>query len=205
MAECKLNLGSGASDAPGWIHIDLSLGAVLAKIPGWRQFNRRVKVFQTDWPETVRICDLTKPLPFPTNSVDAVYSAHCLEHFTKTSAERIVAETFRVLKPGGVLRLLVPDSEGLLKSYADGKIDASDLLYKALVVQDTPPRLLRAPQVSDNHLCLYDHKSVIRLLERSGFRPVEVCQPFQGRIENLEQIESPKRVLESVIVEGVVP
>ena len=56
-------------------------------------------------------------LDFPDNTFDAVNSYHLMEHFTPQEAERLMAEMFRVLKPGGILRVSVPDLESICREY----------------------------------------------------------------------------------------
>jgi predicted SAM-dependent methyltransferase len=56
-------------------------------------------------------------LPFGDNECDAVYHSHVLEHLRPEEAARLLAECFRVLKPGGTLRIAVPDLEGIARHY----------------------------------------------------------------------------------------
>lgn len=61
--------------------------------------------------------DLRKPLPFTDATFDAAYGSHVLEHLDPDDARRLVLELHRVLKPRGVLRLAVPDLEGICREY----------------------------------------------------------------------------------------
>lgn len=61
--------------------------------------------------------NLLQGVPFSTATFDAVYHSHVLEHFTEADGKRFVAECVRVLKPGGVLRIAVPDLEGIVRQY----------------------------------------------------------------------------------------
>jgi len=63
--------------------------------------------------------NLLKPIPFEENSFDVVYHSHVLEHFTKSDAERFINECYRILKPGGVMRIAVPDLEPIAKNYVN--------------------------------------------------------------------------------------
>ena len=63
--------------------------------------------------------DLTKPLPFADDTFDSTYSSHVLEHFSRDQGKKFVEEQFRVLKKGGVCRVVVPDLEMLCRSYLD--------------------------------------------------------------------------------------
>ena len=53
--------------------------------------------------------DLLKGFPYPDGSMDVVYSSHVLEHFTRAQGLFLLREAHRVLKPGGILRIVVPN------------------------------------------------------------------------------------------------
>ena len=53
--------------------------------------------------------DITKPLPFFDNSMDAIFCEEAIEHISKDSGRRMLEECLRVLRPGGVLRITTPD------------------------------------------------------------------------------------------------
>jgi len=89
-----LNIGCGSRFHPAWINIDL-----VAVSPHVRQY------------------DLRKGLPFADASLDACYSSHVLEHLTSEAAEASLREQFRALKSGGVVRVVVPDLEGIVREY----------------------------------------------------------------------------------------
>jgi predicted SAM-dependent methyltransferase len=61
--------------------------------------------------------NLLKGIPFDNESFDLVYHSHVLEHFSKEDGERLVGECFRVLKPGGVIRIAAPDLERIAINY----------------------------------------------------------------------------------------
>jgi SAM-dependent methyltransferase len=61
--------------------------------------------------------DLSKGIPFDSGSVDAVYHSHVLEHLDRSIARSFLEETRRVLKPGGLCRIVVPDFEFLCRAY----------------------------------------------------------------------------------------
>lgn len=89
-----LNLGCGDRFHPSWTNINfISTG------------------------EGVIAHDLKHGIPFPDNSFDAVYHSHVLEHFPKEEAEPFIRDCYRVLRPQGVLRVVVPDLEQIAKMY----------------------------------------------------------------------------------------
>lgn len=90
----RINLGCGRCFHPDWVNLDSAPGD-----PG------------------VLPCDVRRPLPFADGSVDAIYSSHLLEHLTADEGAALLAECFRVLKPGGIIRVVVPDLEGIARAY----------------------------------------------------------------------------------------
>ena len=61
--------------------------------------------------------DITRPLLFLDNTFDAVDAYHVFEHLTPKEGERFAAEIYRVLKPGGIFRISVPDLERIAREY----------------------------------------------------------------------------------------
>src|SRR5437867_6643114 len=89
-----VNLGCGKDYREGYINVDVNL------------------VFRRDmW------LDLRNPLPFPSGSVDGVFCSHVLEHFPLRDTRQIIAECHRILKPGGIFRVAVPDFEPAIAAY----------------------------------------------------------------------------------------
>jgi predicted SAM-dependent methyltransferase len=89
-----LNLGCGQRFRPDWTNID----------------------FASTGP-SVTAHNLTQGIPQPDNTFDLVYHSHVLEHFSKTQAQTLIQECHRVLKPGGTLRIAIPDLEQIAKTY----------------------------------------------------------------------------------------
>ena len=67
--------------------------------------------------DAVRKADLLAPLPFATGSVAIVYSSHFLEHIPRKHVPTFLLECFRILKPGGMIRLVMPDLEEMCREY----------------------------------------------------------------------------------------
>jgi SAM-dependent methyltransferase len=61
--------------------------------------------------------DLARGIPFPDESFSVVYHSHLLEHFAKPVAGFFLKECHRILKPSGVIRVAVPDLEGIVRNY----------------------------------------------------------------------------------------
>lgn len=97
-----LNLGCGYRIHPDWENVDF-----VATAP------------------SVRIHDLRERFPFADQSFDAVYHSHLLEHFRKQAALAFLRECNRVLKPGGIIRVAVPDLEAIARLYLEALEKAS--------------------------------------------------------------------------------
>lgn len=91
-----LNLGCGSALHPEWINLDSA-----ATAPG------------------VIAHDLRCGLPFPPDSFDAAYGSHVLEHLEPDAAARLLRECHRILRPGGILRIVVPNLEVIARLYLD--------------------------------------------------------------------------------------
>jgi predicted SAM-dependent methyltransferase len=65
----------------------------------------------------VRRHDLRRGLPYEDSSFDAVYHSHVLEHLAPEEATSMLGHCYRVLRAGGVLRVVVPDLEGIARTY----------------------------------------------------------------------------------------
>jgi predicted SAM-dependent methyltransferase len=61
--------------------------------------------------------NLLKGIPFHDDTFEVVYHSHVLEHFQKDDAKKFVDECYRVLKPGGVIRVVIPDLEEIANHY----------------------------------------------------------------------------------------
>jgi predicted SAM-dependent methyltransferase len=109
--------------------------------------------FDSGWiPTEMEVLNLLKPADwdrfFLPNSLDAILAEHVWEHLPPEEALAAARLCFKYLKPGGYLRLAVPD--GL----------HPDPGYLELV----------KPQPSNGHKALYTHRSFANLFESSGFR-----------------------------------
>jgi predicted SAM-dependent methyltransferase len=103
----KLQIGSGGTILEGWLNTDLILENSF-----------------------VTHMDAGKRFPLEDNSFDFVYSEHLFEHLTYAQQCNYLAESFRILKPGGKIRIATPNIEFLLKL---GGNNISDLERKYLV------------------------------------------------------------------------
>ena len=65
----------------------------------------------------VNVHDLSKSIPLSDNSMEFTYSSHIIEHFSKEDGKKFLCEQYRILKPGGIIRIVFPDLFTLCKNY----------------------------------------------------------------------------------------
>lgn len=99
---------------------------------------------------------------FGNDSVDLIYNCHVLEHFGRHQIEDVLKEWYRVLKPGGILRIAVPDFEKLVEVYLKTR-DLSLILGLLVGRQDYP---------ENTHYVVFDYSSLSELLEKVGFKNI---------------------------------
>jgi len=93
----------------------------------------------------VTSADLLKPLPLASESVNAVYSSHFIEHVPLEHIGSVLAECQRILKPGGILRLVLPDFEEMCAAYLMHRQDGEHAKADFLVIEIIDQSVRRYP------------------------------------------------------------
>ena len=192
MRDVMVNVGAGGSGWPGWINID----AVAA-------------------PNIAICCDCRSRLPLPDGAARGVFSEHFLEHLDYDSeAPSFVRECFRVLRPGGTLRLVVPDAERYLRAYCEEGW-APLIALRDLRPDQTDPwvqtRLKTKMELVNvvfrqfgQHKFAYDLETLELLLRQAGFIRVERSSCGVSREPGMA-IDQVARAHESLYVEASKP
>lgn len=153
--------------------------------------------------------DLRKGIPFPDSSADAVYHSHVFEHIDRDAVPRFLAEVHRVLKPGGVHRIVVPDLEFQARNYLDTLDKALDgggnvedheesvsLLIEQMVRREAAGTSQRKParrrlenlllgdarRRGETHQWMWDRVTLPHELLRAGFRSPQIMSNTESRI-----------------------
>ena len=153
----KLHLGAGPHAIAGWLNVDARGGDLRA--------------------------DLRWPLPLADGAARFVFAAHVLEHFYRDlEVPGILRELRRVLEPGGVLRLAVPDLEAYLRAYAAGDAAFFEGRRAAWPVGARAPTHLdqflayaganQPLELFDTHKYGYDFETLAAALRDAGFGPI---------------------------------
>jgi predicted SAM-dependent methyltransferase len=136
----RLNIGAGESNLPGFISVDIKTGT-----------------------------DASEKLPYETGTVDEVYASHVLEHIHFSKHVATVREWVRVLKPGGKIRIAVPNFDMVLGQYMAGEISPDKLnawLHGGL------------PEDTDRHkIATFNPDRLSSLMRRCGVVNIEEFEP----------------------------
>ena len=200
IAGIKLHLGAFDCAIDGWVNTDVTPHILIGKIPGAVQLlraagkldDRKYDMHRKGQFRALKYVDLTKPLPFADDSVAAVFSSHVFEHLFRDEIVRLIAEVHRVLVPGGVCRVVVPDLEKVVAAYDP---EAPERFLSSMFEADT-----RAA-VKNGHHWGFTGASLKKLFEAGGFATTEVVGYRQGRCPDIQVLDN--RPDESVFFEAV--
>jgi predicted SAM-dependent methyltransferase len=181
-----LDLGCGPNISPDFCNLDY----------GWRP--------------GVDICwDVTRGLPIQDSQVRGIFTEHMLEHIAFFDALALLAECYRILRAGGILRLVVPDGELYFNEYAKrlaggtpdmpyAKDDADDYPFVTPIISIN--RIFRA----HGHQFIWDFETLRVALVRAGFIDIQKRAFGEGSNSKLLR-DTPSRQLESLYVEASKP
>lgn len=221
MASLKLNLGCGSVRPEGWINTDSSLNANLQKIPVIgkaiaRPFNK--VVYSGD---NMVYMNLNKSWKYADNSVDIVYASHLFEHLSLSSAALFLSESYRCLKSGGVIRLVVPDLYKICKKYiaeyeSGSTDDPTEFIMWAVNMHREGQygqrigwlkrTLLEKQGYPHQHKFMYDDKSLTKKITDSGFvKPLSLTYGHSEYIKEIRDVEGTKESYLSVYIEALKP
>ena len=185
----------------------VNLGCGLAAKPGW------VNVDMVRYPEVNYLFDCRKKLPFSDCSVRAIFTEHFIEHIDYCEEiPAFLSECHRVLLPGGVIRIIVPDAEKYVRGYCSEDwcelsqirplgADHSDSHFGTKY--STKMELLNVVfRQYFEHKFAYDFETLEFVLRRYGFSQVE-HQKFGRSVLPELAIDNPSRASESLYVEAV--
>ena len=204
MSDIKaLHCGCSYVFIPGFINADI-------EISGWLP------------PEVINqviIMDAEKKFPFSDNELDYIYSEHMIEHLSYDGCKNFIKESYRCLKPGGVIRTAFPKIEFLIDAYKHPESYQTyitkhyEMFNEQLIkdfngVENIPISFL----INDcyhlwGHKVMYDIPALKKLFEIYGFINLKECgfgesdhQIFKG-IEHSNKMGYECNKLETGIIE----
>ena len=217
--DLKINVGCGRSATQGWLNFDGSPSVRLSRLPCISHLTGTLVaagLLTRDQADFIHYCkhqeilyaDVLKGLPLPDRCCSVVYASHVLEHLHRSDeAVRFLCELKRVLQPGGVLRLVVPDLRILIRDYLD-RADADSFVASLHVVPQRArsglPGLIGL-LTSDRtwHRWIYDRDSLLHLLSEQGFSAIRVLEAGETSIPDPGALNLHERAYESLYVEAL--
>jgi SAM-dependent methyltransferase len=168
----RLHWGCGPITPYGWVNSDIQPG-----------------------PGVDIVADIRAGLPLADDSFDYIVSIHTLPEIPYCDLDRALGELRRVLRPGGVLRLSLPDLDKAIRAYLDKDIDY--FLISDDVVQSIAGKMIVQLSWYGRSRCMFTVDFITEMLARNGYKSIQPCpfrqtgSPFPGIIElDDRQIES---------------
>lgn len=172
----------------------VQFGCGANRLDGWENYDAEI--------------DIRNPLPQQNGEVDFIFLEHLLEHITQKEAYRFIGECHRILKPGGVVRIVIPD---LKKIYEGSNPD-----YLAFISQFfSAGTVMTTKQAVENIIFNHNHESywnaelLVTLLSVFGFR-CSIERYRKSRVKELNDIDGhwkllglERCIMESIVVEAV--
>ena len=190
--DLNINIGCGPTgQIEGFNNLDNSPSALIGKYPLLKKFLFTFGViteaqYRADWSKVIW-CDASKRLPYESSTVHRIYSSHFLEHIPLEKAKKVLMECFRVLRPDGVLRLVIPDLLWHAERYVSktkyllahselpGETEAHDVFLNTVY-----GAYLQKKRSGAEHCYMYDLPSIVSLMKKAGFNKISSCEYKQG-------------------------
>ncbi|MFZ1917412.1 MAG: methyltransferase domain-containing protein [Terriglobales bacterium] len=153
-----VHLGCGPKYLEGFVNVDANL---FNKIDLW--------------------LDVRNGLPFPSNSVDSIYSTHMFEHFYPNELNLLLRECLRVLKPRGGIRLIVPNLESAIEAYSQSQSAWFDDSFPRHF-DSLGGRFSNFIFCDGQHRTAFDFTHIEEVLRKAGFCEVERSAEGKSRL-----------------------
>ena len=204
--------GCGMSGVPTWMNFDNSRSLWLERFPVFGCLYVGKKSFdggrvRKRYPPHVLFGDIVAGLPVPPASFDGVYSSHVLEHLSLEGCRTALRNVLKILKPGGVFRLVVPDLKLEVQKYLNNSTNSAAVDFiraTRMGREDEVGRLRLAIQGffgSHRHLWLWDYESMRYELEVAGFDSIRRASFNDSQDPRFIEVEDPKRFQSALAIE----
>jgi SAM-dependent methyltransferase len=175
----KLQIGCGYNRLEGWLNTDY-----------------------TPRSQDVLFLDATRPFPFSSGTFDYVFSEHVIEHLAYQNGQVLLREAFRVMKPGGILRVATPNLLNIA-TLLDEPLDDLRRCYIRRVVErymkdigiEEPGFVFNNFIWDFGHIFVYDPKTLAIAMTAAGFADPQVKEISKSSHPELSGIESHGKVI----------
>lgn len=172
--------GCGFCAPDGWLNFDASPTLRLKRVPIVGRLVRRGIPF----PANVRYGDIVRGLPVPDASCAGLFGSHILEHLALDEFRMALANSYRHLRPNGILRVIVPDLEAGARAYLASletqPNEAALTFVRGTFGEESRPRGLMRRIVSSvgntRHRWMWDYAGLAHELDSAGFVRIRRCE-----------------------------
>ncbi len=177
-SEVRLNFGCGDAPIDDWVNVD-------------GIWNRRAEL----------VIGLRDRLPIASESVRFVFSEHLIEHFRYDEAVHFLSECWRILEPGGAIRVVAPDLHGMARAYVEQDKAWFD---KAFPYLSDPVKVLNLVfHQGGAHHYIYDSEALQAVLREAGFERLTPSSFGRSAWPELNvDLDDDLRTIKSVYVEA---
>ena len=161
----RLHVGCGRVKLQGWINADLD-------------------------PRAQLVINIKHRLPFPENDLDRIYSEHVLEHVPVESGLVFLKEAHRILKPGGVVRIAMPDLDDIVDGYTHDWRRFDWIHWPGHEFIETKAEMINIAFRWWGHQYLYNKEELERRLRQSGFSSIVFCNHSDSSYPDLRNLET---------------
>jgi len=187
----KLNIGAGKGHpvVPGWTIVDI----------GGPNTDVKVNISCT-------------ALPFEDDTVSIIFTSHMLEHIYPKDINFVLSEFYRVLKPKGLLRIIVPDIKQASEAYVKNDIE---FFHKADMSYRNPKEpigglfcnwvysIKKQPSITNGHVNCFDMEYMSFLLKNVGFKDIVQSGWKNSSLEELRTTAFDRHRIGSLFMEAI--
>lgn len=158
------NLGAGGTRPQDehWWNVDQLHDVLKPGTPERAQLDREPRYLNAN---------LLDGLPFADNELDGLMAAHVLEHFSLHDSVKVLRECHRILKPGGVMMVSVPDAAVFRKHHYEDTVENAERIFgEPIYLGDGETTFMNYAGFTHNHLQLFTEDSMWCCMTRAGFK-----------------------------------
>ena len=192
----NIHIGCEHKIGKNWHNYDVSYVAVFEKIP---ILGGLIKINSKKYPKEVKYGDISKSMLCDENEAQNIYCSHTLEHMTLESMQKSLKNIYRMLKPSGCFRVIVPDLKERVNHYIKNKNSNKLLDTLGMGKKKNDNSLIdkvRNLFGNSNHLWMYDEESLKSYLINAGFKDIKSCKFGDSSIDVFSEVEEESRFID---------
>lgn len=202
--------GCGLDAPKEWVNYDTSPTLRIQKIPILGSIIK--SKLNTVFPDNVKHGDIILGLPEKENSCDGLYCSHTLEHLALNDLRIALINSYKIIKPSGIFRLVVPDIEFLARDYihsldSGNENAALNFIGSTLMGKEHRANTLKQ-KISElwgnsHHLWMWDYVSMSLELKKAGFIQIRRCNFNDSTDQMFSFVERESRFINALAIEAI--